>query len=172
MYRLISFDHPIEFERALIGHSGPQSLSSDLDITSIAQSIQGMPLCHKPQTYSVEPFAVQFGDSPQSYVRLNYDRQVFHNKNSTIRLMFRTFYLNGILLVIPVRNFHDLIFIISLCIFYKFCIYSQGADEKQDHHFRLFLLDGKIYASVKSKRRFELFCTTNYADGLWHRVEI
>lgn len=83
---------------------GPQVSASDWDAASLTQSTQGTAnSCQKSYAYSVQPFAVQFGDLPKSYVRLDYDRHIFHHKNATIELTFRTFYLDGVLLIIPVK---------------------------------------------------------------------
>lgn len=100
----MQFNRPIEFEGALIGRLGPQLLSSEWD--ALAQNTEGgeSNSCQKSKTYSLEPYAVQFGDMPGSHVRLDYVRQVFHNKNSSIELLFRTFYSDGILLIIPVSQ--------------------------------------------------------------------
>lgn len=99
---LIHFDKLIEFEEALIGRMGPQTTFSDWDVQAQNTEAGTTNSCHKPRPYSVEPSAVQFDEQPLSYVRLDYLRQAFHGKNSTIELSFRTFYTEGILLVIPV----------------------------------------------------------------------
>lgn len=88
----------------MIGRSGPQVTTVEWDAAALTQNTQGgnVNSCQKSYTYSVQPFAVQFGDLPKSYVRLDYDRHIFHSKNTTIELTFRTFYLDGVLLIIPV----------------------------------------------------------------------
>ena len=103
-FRLIYFNRPVEFESALIGRMGPNVSSFENDAAALTQNTQatGANSCQKSFTYSVQPFAVQFGDLPKSYVKLDYDRYVFHQKNSTIELTFRTFYSDGVLIFIPV----------------------------------------------------------------------
>ncbi|XP_065226738.1 laminin subunit alpha lam-3-like [Planococcus citri] len=149
--RLIHFARPVEFERALIGRIGPKMSAFESDAAALTQSTQGATganSCQKSYTYSVQPFAVQFGDLPKSYVRLDYDRYVFHQKNSTIELTFRTFYLDGVLLMIP------------------------GSDDKQDHYLKVFLFGGKIIVLIKGKRRLELQIETSYDDGNWHNLKL
>lgn len=103
LFSLIHFEKLIEFEEALIGRMGPQTQSSDWE-TQAQNTEGGINSCHNPKAYSAEPTAMQFGEDPNSYVRLDYLRQAFHGKNSTIKLSFRTFYTDGILLVIPVSQ--------------------------------------------------------------------
>lgn len=104
LFSLIHFEKLIEFEEALIGRMGPQTQSSDWEAQTQNTEAGMTNSCHKPKAYSAEPSAMQFGEQPYSYVRLDYLRQAFHGKNSTIELSFRTFYTDGILLIIPVSQ--------------------------------------------------------------------
>ncbi len=100
----MNFNRPIEFEGALLGRLGPQTSQSNW--YNSVQNTEGVILnqCRRLRTNYVESNAVQFGDQPESFVRLDYSRQIFYSKNSTIELLFRTFYSDGILLVVPVGN--------------------------------------------------------------------
>ena len=114
-FRLIQMDHPISFDHVGIGRLDPISIvSSDL-AGSPSPSILPQPRegnggngapkeCRKGPSYSLEPGAAKFGDSPHSHVQIRQRASLLQAGDFTVELDFRTLYPNGLLFIIPVRN--------------------------------------------------------------------
>jgi hypothetical protein len=63
--------------------------------------------CHKGPSYSLEPGAAKFGDSPHSHVQIHQRKSVLQTGDFTVELDFRTHYPNGLLFLIPVSKFYS-----------------------------------------------------------------
>lgn len=100
--RLIKFDQPVSFSRVDIGRLGPEKGENSIVPTLVRAPSPPRAGCHRYRTYAVEPRAVKFGDSPNSHVQVNLRRRDIFAKNYVIELDLRTFYQNGLLLMIPV----------------------------------------------------------------------
>jgi hypothetical protein len=62
--------------------------------------------CHKGLSYSLEPGAAKFGDSPHSHVQIRQRKSVLQAGDFTVELDFRTHYPNGLLFLIPVSKLY------------------------------------------------------------------
>jgi hypothetical protein len=60
--------------------------------------------CHKGPSYSLEPGAAKFGDSPHSHVQIRQRKSVIQTGDFTVELDFRTHYPNGLLFLLPVSK--------------------------------------------------------------------
>lgn len=102
----MKFDQPLEFHNVDLGRLGPEK-GEYSSVMSMATVVPPPPHseCHRSRKYVLDPNAVKFGDSPNSHVQVNLRRRNVFHKNFNIELDFRTFYKNGLLLMIPVIYF-------------------------------------------------------------------
>lgn len=115
LHRLLQLDHPISFEHVGIGRLDTISVVESYPPGSPSPSIllpsqrregrNGLPEgCHKGPSYSLEPGAAKFGDSPHSHVQIRQRKSVLQAGDFTVELDFRTLYPNGLLLLLPVSR--------------------------------------------------------------------
>lgn len=104
----MSFGELINFEKALIGRVGPMLMSGTRPEVStlMMPTSQDSPKvsCGRIPGYSLEQGAVKLGDSPNSHLQFMFKSNNFWMKEFSITFEFRTFYLNGLLFVSPVRT--------------------------------------------------------------------
>jgi len=118
LYRLLQLNRPISFENVGIGRMDAISIVESYPSGSPAPSIllpsrrggvggNGSPEeCHKGPSYSLEPGAAKFGDSPHSHVQIRQRKSVLQAGDFTVELDFRTHYPNGLLFLIPVSKLY------------------------------------------------------------------
>jgi laminin alpha 1/2 len=115
LHRLLQLDHPISFEHVGIGRLDTINVVENYPPGSPSPSIllppergegqNGLPEgCHKGPSYSLEPGAAKFGDSPHSHVQIRQRKSVLQAGDFTVELDFRTLYPNGLLLLLPVSR--------------------------------------------------------------------
>ncbi|XP_068083310.1 laminin subunit alpha-1 [Anabrus simplex] len=145
---LIKFDEPIAFEHAAIGRLGPEPSLEDPDFPP---SLPAPPSeCHKVASYSLEPGAVKFGDSPESYIRMNLGRKNILQRNFVLQFGFRTHYPNGLLFIVPPSR------------------------RKQRPYLMAMLRNKKITIEAKNKKdkSFKVEAPEMLNDGAWHHVSL
>lgn len=108
-FSVLAFDKPLEFEHVAIGRHGPvpvRTEASRLEVESMQISPENSANgCRKVSSYPIESGAAKFGDTPHSHVQIDFSKRNLGNifqDNFTLEMQFRTFYPNGVLLVIPV----------------------------------------------------------------------
>lgn len=116
-HRLLQLDHPISFEHVGIGRLDAISIVESYPLGSPSPSVLLSPRrgeggngpveeCHKGPSYSLEPGAAKFGDSPHSHVQIRQRKSVLQAGDFTVELDFRTLYPNGLLFLLPVSTFY------------------------------------------------------------------
>jgi laminin alpha 1/2 len=115
LHRLLQLDHPVSFEHVGIGRLDAVSVVERYPPGSPSPSILLTPQsgngrngppeeCHKGPSYSLEPGAAKFGDSPHSHVQIRHRKSVLQTGDFTVELDFRTLYPNGLLFLLPVSK--------------------------------------------------------------------
>lgn len=105
-YRLLYFDAPIEFEHAAIGQAGPvpqttgSNVFGEIALMTTAEKSVG---CAKEGSFSLEPGAVKFGDSPDGYVHVAFGKRHNVQRNFKMDFRFRSFYPNGLIFLLTVN---------------------------------------------------------------------
>lgn len=157
--QLLHLNHPISFENVGIGRMDTISTVESYPSGSPAPSIllpsrrggvegNGFPEeCHKGPSYSLEPGAAKFGDSPHSHVQIRHRKSVLQAGDFTVELDFRTHYPNGLLFLIP------------------------GGKGKKLHYILLQLRNKRLHLLVfKGQPKLDIEDTQDLNDGLWHRI--
>ncbi|XP_069690531.1 laminin subunit alpha-2 isoform X2 [Periplaneta americana] len=154
--RLLQMDHPISFEHVGIGRldgiSDARNYVTGIPSPSIlllpGREDSNVPEgCHKGPSYSLEPGAAKFGDSPHSHVQIRQRSSVLQAGDFTIELDFRTLYPNGLLFLLP------------------------GGKGNKLHYILLQLRNKRLHlVIVKGDPKLEMEDTQDLNDGLWHRV--
>ncbi|KAK9510148.1 hypothetical protein O3M35_004992 [Rhynocoris fuscipes] len=138
--KIFGFDKPVQFEGVTIGRFGPIYASDRSNANT-----RGVAGCRKVPSYTLEAGAVQFGDSMNSNVQINFRKRATFQKNFTLQLDFRTFYPNGLLFMIP------------------------GA-KRPNHYLLGALRNGRVQIVFKGRKKIELGSQAVCNDGIWHKV--
>ncbi|KDR22194.1 Laminin subunit alpha-1, partial [Zootermopsis nevadensis] len=156
--QLLQLDHPISFEHVGIGRLDAISIVESYPLGSPSPSVLLSPRrgeggngpveeCHKGPSYSLEPGAAKFGDSPHSHVQIRQRKSVLQAGDFTVELDFRTLYPNGLLFLLP------------------------GGKGKKLHYILLQLRNKRLHLLiVKGEPKLDIQDTQDLNDGLWHRV--
>nr|XP_018899369.1 PREDICTED: laminin subunit alpha-1 [Bemisia tabaci] len=152
---VLAFDKPLEFEHVAIGRHGPvpvRTEASRLEVESMQISPENSANgCRKVSSYPIESGAAKFGDTPHSHVQIDFSKRNLGNifqDNFTLEMQFRTFYPNGVLLVIPsIKN-------------------------KLANFIMATLVNGRLKVIVqgKKKKKSESMSQIAVNDGLWHHM--
>ncbi|RZF45582.1 hypothetical protein LSTR_LSTR014741, partial [Laodelphax striatellus] len=102
--------------------------------------------CRKVSSYSLQPAAVKFGDTPNTHVQMNLRKRAVLQKNYTLELHFRTYYPDGLIFIVP------------------------GTPQKRMHYMMGALRNGRLQIVVKGRRKTEMTAQAVLNDGAWHHM--